>query len=77
MFSKEEFEKYLSVYESDGAFSVDETRRKYIIFGDHGLTVYRNNGGSSWQSKHVSDWRHKSCVQINEELRNQRWKDEG
>ena len=76
MFTKEEYEKYKEMVNANGATSVDISKRKYMILGTYGCTIYCRIG-STWKSKHISDWRNKSYTQANVELRNQHWRDEG
>ena len=49
----------------------------YAIFGDYGLTVNypkKTKDGILLLSKYVSDWKHKTLKQINNEIINQKWK---
>lgn len=76
MFTKQDYEKYKTQVENQGAFTMDVSRTQYIIFGTVGLTVFRRFG-SSYRSKHIADWRNKTYAQVRAELQAQLWKDEG
>ena len=77
MFTKHDYENYKAMYETNGAFTLDVGKTKYIIFGVRDCVVYRRFGRHSWKSKFVPGWRLKSYTQANILLRNQSWVDEG
>ncbi len=75
MFNAKQWREFLDIFNREGPFQWD-IPGGYIIFGSAGMTVYKLYK-RQWRSKHVNCWQNRCCTEVNRELRNQRWKDEG